>query len=64
MLRRQLCLSTHGRDHPQYLHSIMDSEIYLYSLSQSLSPFLSLTWPALIVIIAAGHHKKAVTEIT
>lgn len=66
MLRRQLCLCTHGRDHPQYLHWIMDSGFYLYSLSLSFSLFslLTVTWPALIIIIAVGHHKKAVTEIT
>lgn len=44
----------------------MDSGFYLYSLSLSfsLSSLLTVTWPALIIIIAVGHHKKAVTEIT
>lgn len=27
-------------------------------------PWLTLTWPALIIIIVAGYHKKAATEIT
>lgn len=64
MLRSQLCLCTRGRDHPQYLHSIMDSGFYLYCLhSLSLSVSVTVTLARLIIIIAVGHREKAVTEI-
>lgn len=62
MLRSQLCLCTRGRDHPQYLHSIMDSGFYLYCL-HSLSLSVTVTLASLIIIIAVGHREKAVIEI-
>lgn len=62
-------LPLHPWERPSPISALNNGFRFLFILPHTvslLSPFFSLTvtWPALIIIIAAGHHKTAAAEIT